>query len=94
MEETAMTHSVCIIGAVLCELGVGPLTIYQAEAGSGVCFLLFGLLPLNVLQQLLLLDNKRLGLLKQTVDLLTVKRIFCLKMFKCRKQNIATYLFI
>lgn len=43
-----MTHSVCIIGAVLCELGVGPLTIYQAEAGSGVCFLLFGLLPLNV----------------------------------------------
>lgn len=26
LEETAMPHSVCIIGAVLCELGVGPLT--------------------------------------------------------------------
>lgn len=31
LEETALTHSVCIIGAVLCELGVGPLTITKQK---------------------------------------------------------------
>lgn len=57
-------------------------TIELSEEDQAVVFgfyCLVFLLPLNVLQQLLLLKPGASWPLKKTVNLLTVKRIFCLK---------------
>lgn len=64
LEETAMTHSVFVIRAVVCELGMGPFNLSkQKQAVVFVFYCLVFLLPLNVLQQLLTVGNqKRLGL--------------------------------
>lgn len=64
LEETAMTHSVFVIGAIVCELGTGPFNLSkQKQAVVFVFYCLVFLLPLNVLQQLLTVGNqKRLGL--------------------------------
>ncbi|PKU34744.1 histone-lysine n-methyltransferase nsd3 isoform x3 [Limosa lapponica baueri] len=53
-EETALTHSVFVIGAVAWELGPGPFDRSEQEQAVvvGLSWLVF-LLPLNVLQQLL-----------------------------------------
>lgn len=59
LEETATTHSVFIIGAVLCELGMGPFNLNNRSRQWRLFFYcLVFLLPLNVLQQLLLLENR------------------------------------
>lgn len=79
-EETALTHSVFVTGAVACELGAGPFNLSEQKQAVVFGFYpLVFLLPLNVLQQLLLLETETSWPSKKNVDLLTVKRIFCLK---------------
>lgn len=66
LEETAMTHSVFIIGAVVCELGTGPFNFSKQKQAVvfGFYYLVF-LLPLNVLQQLLLLETRNVLAFKE-----------------------------
>lgn len=66
LEETATTHSVFVIGAVVCELGTGPFNLSkQKQAVVFVFYCLVFLLPLNVLQQLLLSETRNVLAFKE-----------------------------
>jgi len=78
LEETAMTHSVFVIGAVVCELGTGPFNLSkQKQAVVFVFYCLVFLLPLNVYSSSSCWKPEASW--PSNADLLTVKRIFCLK---------------
>lgn len=65
-EETALTHSVFVTGAVACELGAGPFNLSEQKQAVVFGFYpLVFLLPLNVLQQLLLLETRNVSAFKE-----------------------------
>lgn len=97
LEETATPHSVFVIGAVVCELGTGPFNLSkQKQAVVFGFYCLVFLLPLNVLQQLLLLDTRNVLAFKAKRRPFDSEKniLFKIMFFECRKQSIATYLFI